>query len=210
MPISSLLKPKSPDEITECVNDMHTYEFITKFMNVSIFGLGLRIGLRKKLAYFFIVIMKKYWNRVYWPVWIVWFGLIVSTLVMKSNKIEIPHAVAVFKLIFQWLIFFAVFPVTISLIVTLKWRKWNNEHDVTHRAHYEHQIAEMLRIRHQEERERIEAAREEAAERIRRSREETNQRIQRARLEARRRMDEAKKRIQENRLIRGNTRDLLK
>jgi len=209
--ISNILRPKTPDEISQSVIDMNTYEFIHKFKKFNI--KGLHINFKKKLAYFFIVTFKKYWNRVYWPVWTLWAASTIATLILKSNKIEIPLALTIIKYIGISFIYFALIPITISLIYNIRFTKWQNKSEnfsegrlsqemINRLIEISERNAEILRNREHD----VEQMRQRIAERVEEQSRRMEENIARQRQQTNERIEEQRRRMQENvRRYRRNT-----
>lgn len=209
--ISNILRPKTPDEISQSVIDMNTYEFIYKFQKFNI--KGLHINFKKKIAYFFIVTLKKHWNKVYWPIWALWAISTIVSLILKSNKIEIPLPLTIIKYVGISFIYFALFPITISLIYNIKFTKWQNKRENFYEGRLNQEMinrlieisernAEILRNREHN----VEQMRQRIAERVEEQSRRVEENIAQQRQQMNERIEEQRRRMQENiRRYRRNT-----
>jgi len=183
---------------------MHPYEFVSKFKDIHI--KGLKISFRKKWVYFCIITFKKYWNKVYWPIWIGWVIATLITYILKAKQIESPPIFTFIKYVLQSLVYLAIIPVSISLFHMVRWRKWENNHG--------HLLTQRLTRDLIDHVNRINRAREEEEERVRQARETIRQQTQLARQRAQEEIERARQQIerarQEANLLRGDIRDLLR
>ena len=122
--MTTILKPKTSCEIKENIRTMDINEFFSIYDNQDYFK-GIKIGFKKRMAYFFKEKVPKYFLWIYIPVWVVWIGCLIFTQVIIPTSDLFPFGtIDIVYFISICIVYTGWIPLVISIRLAKRYLLW--------------------------------------------------------------------------------------